>query len=98
MGMYVEENGPGVIKVGMYGWIGGFFKWWLIRRRQKEIYRAALTIRRKFRVISHDDQTFWTQIEFCDDYEEYLASKTDVAFSFDEVLKKLKEEFQDKPV
>jgi hypothetical protein len=98
MGMYVEENGPGVIKVGLYGWIGSLAKWWLIRRRQKDIYKAALTIRRKFRVISHANDTFWVQIEFCDDYEEYLASKTNVAFSFDEVLEILKREFTEKPM
>lgn len=96
MGMYVEENGPGVIKVGFYGWIGTFYKWLLVRRRRKKIVQAAQTIRRKFRVVSHPGKTFWIQLEYVDDYEEYLASKTNVAFSFDEVLNILQEEFQDK--
>jgi hypothetical protein len=94
MGMYVEENGPGVIKVGFYGWLGSFYKWLLVRRRRKEIANAAQAIRKKFRCMSHSDKTFWYQIEFVDDYEEYLASKTNVAFSFDEVLKKMVDEFK----
>lgn len=94
MGMYVEENGPGVIKVGFYGLLGSFYKWLLIRRRRKEIIRAAQTIRRKIRIISHPNKTFWVQVEYVDDYEEYLASKTDVAFSFDEILVILQKEFK----
>lgn len=94
--MYVEENGPGVIKVGFYGLLGSFYKWILIRRRRKEIVRAAQTIRRKIRIVCHPDKTFWLQVEYVDDYEEYLASKTDVAFAFDDVLKVLQTEFQER--